>query len=93
MEGSTYFSKLVRMKTKLTLSIDKTVLTNAKKAAKKENKSLSELVEGYLKKKYKTVQKTETPITDSLTGILKGKVPNLPYKELRSLMYKDKYGI
>lgn len=81
------------MKTKLTLSIDKAVLTKAKRAAKKENKSLSELVEGYLKKKYKSSTKTDTPITDSLTGILKGKVPNLPYKELRDLMYKDKYGV
>lgn len=81
------------MKTKLTLSIDKSVLIRAKKAAKKENKSLSELVEVYLEKKYKSATKTETPITDSLTGILKGKVPNLPYKELRDLMYKDKYGV
>ena len=88
-----YFSKLVCMKTKLTLSIDKSVLMKARKAAKKENKSLSELVEGYLKKKYKSTSKTETPITDSLTGILKSKVPNLPYKELRDLMYQEKYGV
>ena len=81
------------MKTKLTLSIDKSVLIKAKKPAKKENKSLSELVEVYLEKKYKSATKTETPITDSLTGILKGKVPNLPYKELRDLMYRDKYGV
>ncbi len=81
------------MKTKLTLSIDKTVLAKAKKAAKKENKSLSELVEVYFKKKYTVVRNADTPITDSLRGILKGKVPDVPYKELRDLMYKDKYGV
>lgn len=81
------------MKAKITLSIDKAVLEGAKVVAKKENKSLSELVEKYLKKKLRPLEKSKTPISDSLQGILKGKVPDLPYKELRALMYKDKFGV
>jgi len=78
------------MKTKLTLSIDKSVLTKAKKAAKKENKSLSELVEGYLKKKYIT-PKSATPITDSLTGILADNGKS--YDEMRYEALKEKYDL
>jgi predicted CopG family antitoxin len=81
------------MKTKLTLSIDNAVLAKAKKAAKKEKKSLSDLFEQYLKRKYVDSIKKSTPITDSLTGVLKGKIPDVSYKELRDLMYRDKYGI
>ncbi len=84
-------SKIARMKTKLTLSIDTKVLAKAKKAAKKDKVALSALVESFLRKKYK-VNEMETPISDSLRGILKGKLPDLPYKELRDLMYTDKYG-
>ena len=80
------------MKTKLTLSIDSKVVARAKKAAKKENKSLSEMIESFLKRKFTPAQ-SKSPITDSLTGILKGKIPNLPYKELRDSMYREKYGI
>ncbi len=79
------------MKTKLTLSIDSKVLAKAKKAAKKDKVALSALVESFLRKKYK-FNEIETPISDSLRGILKGKLPDLPYKELRDLMYADKYG-
>lgn len=79
------------MKTKLTLSIDSKVLAKAKKAAKKDKVALSALVESFLRKKY-NVTEMETPISDSMRGILKGKLPDLPYKELRDLMYVDKYG-
>lgn len=81
------------MKTKLTLSIDSEILSKAKKGAKRENIALSKLIESYFKKRYLSSESGETPIADSLRGILKGKVPDLPYKELRDQMYKDKYGI
>jgi len=81
------------MKTKLTLSIDSKILAKAKRGAKKEKIALSKLVETYFDKKYQQLTDKPTPFTDSLRGILKGKVPDLPYKELRDRMYKDKYGL
>lgn len=81
------------MKTKLTLSIDSKILEKAKKGAKRENIALSKLIESYFKKRYLRLESKETRIADSLRGILKGKVPDLPYKELRDQMYKDKYGL
>jgi hypothetical protein len=80
------------MKAKLTLSIDEDVLAKARRKAKINKRSLSEIVEDYLKINSRS-EKEDTPITDSLTGILKGKIPNKPYKELRKMMYKDKYGV
>jgi Family of unknown function (DUF6364) len=80
------------MKAKLTLSIDEDVLPMAKRKAKINNRSLSEIVKDYLKSNISN-EKKDTPITDSLTGILKGKIPNKPYKELRKMMFKDKYGV
>lgn len=79
------------MKIRLTLSIDSKVVAKAKKAAKKDKVALSAIIETYLRSKYK-VAGFETPLSDSLRGILKGKLPDLPYKELRDLMYSDKYG-
>ncbi|MBX2897052.1 MAG: hypothetical protein KF763_16520 [Cyclobacteriaceae bacterium] len=81
------------MKTKLTLSIDSKILAKAKRGAKKEKIALSKLVKTYFDKKYQQLVDKPTPIADSLRGILKGKVPDLPYKELRDRMYKDKYGL
>lgn len=66
------------MNTKLTLSLDKNVIIRAKTYAKHRNKSLSQIIEDYLK----SISKTENnptllddipPITRSLSGILKGK--------------------
>lgn len=81
------------MKAKLTLSIDSKILAKAKKGAKKQKIALSRLVESYFEKRYLQSELKETPIADSLRGVLKGKVPDLPYKELRDQMYKDKYGL
>lgn len=80
------------MKAKLTLSIDSKILAKAKKGAKKQRIALSRLVESYFEKLY-LQSEVKTPIADCLRGILKGKVPDLPYKELRDKMYKDKYGL
>jgi hypothetical protein len=68
------------MNTKLTLSVDKAVIEKAKLYAAKENRSLSELIESYLKVLVvsepevlysKTSPKMETPITESLIGVIK----------------------
>lgn len=75
------------MNTKLTLSVDKTVIEKAKQYAAKENRSLSELIESYLKVLVvsepevlytKTSPKKQTPITESLMGVIE--LDNFDYK-------------
>ena len=59
------------MNTKLILTIDQSVLNKAKKYAKDQNRSLSDLVENYLKALTKNVSQNEiesTPIVQSLKG-------------------------
>jgi len=78
------------MKTKLTLSIDKRTVTKARKLSQKNKKSLSRLFEEYVEREMP--EKTSTPLTDKLTGIIKGKASKMTYKELRETMYSEKYG-
>ncbi|MFP3089570.1 DUF6364 family protein [Treponema sp. TIM-1] len=64
------------MYTKLTLSIDQTVIENAKKYAKDQKRSVSKLVEEYLSSISSSVDKkieylTLGPITKELVGIIK----------------------
>lgn len=67
------------MQTKLTLSIEKSVISHAKVYARHRKKSLSQIIEDYLKALYindgqdKITPDTVPPITKSLEGILKGK--------------------
>ena len=65
-----------RMKKRITLTIDEGCIRAAKEYAKKEGKSVSELVEGYfaiMGKPTKPLRKEDLPpLTRSLTGILKG---------------------
>ncbi len=66
------------MQTKLTLSIDKAVIHKAKLYANRREKSLSQIVEDYLKSvSTDEVSKSPVdnipPVAKSLAGILKGK--------------------
>ena len=64
------------METKLTLKLDKDIITSAKEYAQKENKSLSYLVEEYFKGLIISDDKKEgklTPLVKELSGILKEK--------------------
>jgi len=67
------------MQTKLTLSIDKTIIHRAKIYATRRKKSLSSLIEDYLKsissKEQNDLSTIDSipPVTRSLAGILKGK--------------------
>ena len=71
------------MITKLTLTIEQTLIEKAKKYAKEKGRSLSDIVENYFKVivKEKGIVKSElTPITDSLRGSFK--IPkNFEYKK------------
>lgn len=60
------------MDKKLTLSLDESVIENAKLFAKKNNISLSKLIEGYLKSivDNKTKNVEITPLVESLSGVV-----------------------
>lgn len=82
------------MNTKLTLTIEQEVIEKAKKYAKKHNRSLSDLIQNYLKvltlEEKKEQRKKLNPVVKSLKGSFK--MPeNLDYKkELRNRL-EDKY--
>ena len=86
------------MPTKLTLSIDKSVIESAKIYAKSQGRSLSNLVEDYLKSisgKETDEEASEpqieiSPLIKSLRGSVKCDVKHFDYKEIlkESLMKK-----
>lgn len=83
------------MNTKLTLTIDKSVIEQAKIYAEKQGRSLSSVVENYLKavtkKEEKTVSQEEfSPIVKSLIGSFKMPV-DFDYKEEIKKMRNEKY--
>jgi len=65
------------MLTKLTLTIDRDVVDKAKVFAKEKNKSVSRIVEEYLRNissgntDISSLKKMDSPITDSLVGMFK----------------------
>ena len=85
------------MNTKLTLSIDKTIIAKAKKYAKQNETSVSELVENYLKLlsqdvKHSMVEEPRVkyhPI-DKLRGSLKLS-KNVDYKQALEEALREKY--
>ncbi|MFV0566205.1 MAG: DUF6364 family protein [Flavobacteriaceae bacterium] len=82
------------MNTKLTLTIERDVIERAKSYAKNKNRSLSDIIENYLKvlteKEPKGKDKALNPIVESLKGAFK--MPkNMDYKkELRNRL-EEKY--
>ncbi|MGI5975503.1 MAG: DUF6364 family protein [Paludibacter sp.] len=61
------------MNTKLTLNLDKNIIEEAKVYAKKNQVSLSMLIENYLNSLVKTSHKQTTrisPLVESLTGVI-----------------------
>ncbi len=76
------------MNTKLTLSLNKSIIERAKKYAKGNNQSLSQIIESYLEKITSQSPELGDPELDSLRGIIKlPKDFNLK-KELRELKIK-----
>ncbi len=71
------------MSTKLTLSLDKKIIEQAKQYAKEQHVSLSSLVENYLQKivsEYKSKTDSGSSIVEELGGIIKLS-PDFDYKE------------
>ncbi|WP_298529676.1 DUF6364 family protein [uncultured Christiangramia sp.] len=82
------------MNTKLTLTIEQEIIKRAKEYAKEKNRSLSDIIENYLKVLTKEEQKQKdkklNPVVKSLKGSFK--MPkNMDYKkELRNRL-EEKY--
>lgn len=74
------------MQTKLTLTVDEEVIQNAKVYAKKQKRSLSNIVEEYLKSLSNTKSKNKKAKYSKIVMELKGSVQdpdkNKSYKEL-----------
>ena len=71
------------MNTKLTLTIEQTIIARAKKYAKQKGRSLSDIIENYLKVITKEDAKTDieiAPITKLLRGSFKSPA-NFDYKK------------
>jgi len=76
------------MSTKLTLSINKSIIEKAKQYAKRNNQSLSQIIESYLEKITSQHPEMGDPELDSIRGVI-----NLPEdfdlkKEARQLRIK-----
>lgn len=82
------------MNTKLTLTIEQDVIQKAKEYAKNKNRSLSDLIENYLKsltqEEPKEKKKTLSPIVQSLKGSFKMPA-NFDYKEELRKGLEEKY--
>ena len=81
------------MNTKLTLTIEQTIIEKAKKYANGKGRSLSDIVENYLKaitKEDNIESKDLTPIVKSLKGTFKAP-QNLDYKKELSKRLTEKY--
>lgn len=81
------------MNTKLTLTIEEEIILRAKKYAKKNGRSLSAIIENYLKvitKEETKVKKEITPLVKSLRGSFKAP-KNYDYKKELSEGLSEKY--
>ena len=82
------------MNTKLTLTIEKSVIEKAKFYAKEKGQSLSDLIENYLKsitKEQKTVEEISPPVK-SMQGSFKAP-ENFDYKNELSKALSEKYSV
>lgn len=83
------------MNSKLTLSIEKNIIEQAKHYAATQGRSLSNIVEEYLKsvseKKVLKVQKKYHPLVEELAGSVKLSNPDKDYKELLADALYEKY--
>lgn len=81
------------MPTKLTLSIDEEVIKKAKQLSRRKGKSISKIVEDYLKN-ISGKEADETISVKSLSGILKDKIPaDVDLKKEKGEYLKNKYGV
>lgn len=96
-KNNLYFCKIIineqKMNTKLTLTIEQTVIEQAKKYSKAKGRSLSDIVESYFKAIVKDeglVNTESTPIAHSLRGSFK-EPSNFDYKKELTEALTEKY--
>lgn len=83
------------MLTKLTLTIDQEVVEQAKEYAQKKNRSVSRIVEEYLKNitmnndSFTSFSDLKAPITDSISGMFQDN--GKPYKDMLDEALLEKY--
>ncbi|HBD95314.1 MAG: hypothetical protein A2015_12825 [Spirochaetes bacterium GWF1_31_7] len=83
------------MLTKLTLTIDKSIVQEAKEYARKKNRSVSRIVEEYLqniamnRESFTLSNEIKSPITDSISGMFHDNGKS--YKELLDESLQEKY--
>ncbi len=83
------------MLTKLTLTIDESVIEQAKEYAQGKNRSVSRIVEEYLENlatnrgSGKLPDEIKAPITDGLSGMFKD--PGIPYDKILDEAMQEKY--
>jgi hypothetical protein len=84
-------------KVKLTLSVRRSAIEDAKKLAAKQGTSLSHLFEEYLVNYSKPARQDELKkpsLADQLFGCAQdGPLRNMTDREIKDLMVKDKYGL
>ncbi len=80
------------MNTKLTLTMEESVIEQAKKYAKSKGQSLSDLIENYLKTttRQQQAEKDLTPIVKSLKGSFRAS-EDFDYKEELAKRLAEKY--
>jgi hypothetical protein len=81
------------MNTKLTLTIEQAIIERAKKYAKRKGRSLSDIIENYLKVITKEESKADieiTPLTKSMRGSFKAP-KDFDYKKELSKGLSEKY--
>ena len=82
------------MNTKLTLTIEQEIIERAKKYAKEKNRSLSDIIENYLKILTKEDRKQKINMLNPVVKSLKGsfKMPkNIDYKKEFENRLEEKY--
>lgn len=81
-------------KVKLTLTIEEAVVAHAKAVARRNRQSLSEMIEAFLSKT-NSDDSTSSEISTALElrGSAKSILSNKSDREIRAMMYRDKYGI
>ena len=82
------------MNTKLTLTIEQEIIERAKNYAKEKNRSLSDIIENYLKMLTKSERKQKVEKLNPIVKSLKGsfKMPkNIDYKKELGNRLEEKY--
>lgn len=82
-------------KVKLTLTVDERVVANAKLLAKQQRKSLSQMIEQLLAPNESDLSESVPTIPSALRlrGSAKSVLSKKTDKQIRDMMYKERYGL